>query len=65
MAYADYYHCDVCDAKCFYDSNLNWEWDEPDTINVEDKGMSLDNCGAIKALCLKCVQTHKIMIELK
>lgn len=28
MAGADYKHCDVCGAKAFYDSNLNYEQGE-------------------------------------
>uniref|UniRef100_A0AAU8GTU7 Uncharacterized protein n=1 Tax=Pseudomonas phage PACT201 TaxID=3230130 RepID=A0AAU8GTU7_9VIRU len=25
-AAGDYYSCDVCGGKCFYDANLNYEW---------------------------------------
>ena len=29
MAGADYRHCDVCQTKCFYDANLNYEEGPP------------------------------------
>jgi hypothetical protein len=25
MAGADYFHCDVCGCKAFYDANIDWE----------------------------------------
>lgn len=29
MAYADYRHCDVCDAKAFYDAGLDYDTKPP------------------------------------
>ena len=45
MAYADYAHCAVCDAKVFYDAETNYDY---------------PNFGAMTALCAACVKTHTI-----
>jgi hypothetical protein len=55
MAYADYRHCDVCDSKAFYDSNLNYDLEE-----YPDNG--LFNLGDWKVLCRVCVKTHELKI---
>lgn len=64
MAGIDYYRCDMCGCKCFYDANLAWE-DVPlggtEVRDIEDT--SLENCGDIKALCIVCSKTHIIKIE--
>jgi hypothetical protein len=70
MALADYYLCDVCGCKCFYDSNLNWEWptkDNPIPAEelVKDTNLKLDYCGDMAAICRKCSMTHEIKVELK
>ena len=63
MAYADYTHCEICDAKAFYDANLNWGDPEPDP-NIA-LNQALDNCGDMKALCLKCARSYKLVVERK
>lgn len=62
MAYADYYHCDVCDTKCFYDANLNWDDATEDKEIRSLPGHSLDYCGDIRALCINCAKTHKVVV---
>ena len=47
MAYADYTHCAVCDAKAFYDANVDWE---------------CQNSGEVQALCLACFKTHEVKV---
>lgn len=47
MAYADYTHCAVCDAKAFYDANVDWE---------------SQNSGEVAALCLACSKTHEVKV---
>lgn len=67
MAKSDYYLCDVCDEKCFYDANLNWNSYDP----TEDEwvrgypGLSLDYCGDIAAICRNCAKTNEIRIVSK
>ncbi|MDH1299718.1 hypothetical protein [Achromobacter sp. GD03932] len=58
MALADYYLCDVCRCKCFYDAKLNYEWDEAGK-------MSLDNMGDMAAICKACTQTHEVIVRPK
>lgn len=67
MAAADYYLCDVCGQKCFYDANLNWEFDErdhriPEDEKVRGTGGKLDYCGDMKCICLDCAKTHECVV---
>ena len=50
MAYADYYHCDVCDSKAFYDANVDWEVFEGIDMRV---------------LCEKCAKDYEVIIKKK
>lgn len=55
MALADYRLCDLCEAKCFYDERLSYDFTEyPDT--------GLYNTGAWTVLCRDCAKTHKTVI---
>jgi hypothetical protein len=55
MALADYRLCDVCKQKTFYDSTLNYDFEEnPDT--------GLFRLGAWKALCVECAKTHVVVV---
>ncbi len=47
MAGADYYSCDVCGSKTFYDANLDWR-DGTRETGWEDW---LPNVGAMKVIC--------------
>ena len=57
MAYADYYLCNVCGGKTFYDANLNYEQDGicGDT--------TLDRVGQMAAICNTCAKTHHVEIR--
>ncbi len=58
MAYADYRHCDICDAKTFYDANLDHDWDEyPET--------GLRNTGDLIVLCVTCSKHFDILTKRK
>jgi hypothetical protein len=66
MAMADYYLCDKCGEKCFYDANLNYEYpDKAGDQLVKDRGFKLDHLGDIAALCLDCSQTHEVIVQEK
>ena len=63
MAFADYYLCDVCAAKCFYAANLNWEQSTmpnpiPEDQLVRGHRARLDRCGDMKCICRDCAKTH-------
>jgi len=67
MAVSDYYLCDLCGNKCFYDANLNYKFDSKTNPIAEDKRVrgthiSLDYCGDMGALCLNCAKTHEVVI---
>lgn len=51
MAGCDYYSCDVCGSKCFYDAEVNYQ-------DYRDMG----RLGDIKAICGACAETHRIVI---
>lgn len=76
MAAGDYYSCDVCGRKCFYDANLNYE--RPDKNGNDSWGYhipademmlgtncKLDYCGDIAAICRDCRATHEIVVREK
>lgn len=58
MAYADYYHCDVCNAKAFYDANIDWEHTN---LVVSEWGAP----ESLWALCKECAKTHEVVIKKK
>lgn len=52
MAAADYYLCDKCDAKTFYDANLTDDWWSHNPYEGLDMAV----------LCEKCSATHEVVI---
>lgn len=51
MAYQDYYHCNWCDSKVFYDANISWG----DCISI----------GKMVCICKACYTLVDIKIEVK
>lgn len=62
MAAADYYLCDVCGGKAFYDVNLNYDWD---SFDEETERYKLDYVGDMKVICTECAKTNTIEIREK
>lgn len=58
MAAADYYLCDVCSAKTFYDANLHYDKQE----NWERIKWFPVGAGDMAVLCRGCAQTHEVRI---
>ena len=55
MALADYMLCCVCTRKTFYDSNLNYDFNEyPET--------GLYNTAEVLSLCIECAKTHSLEV---
>lgn len=48
MAYCDYLHCVVCDAKTIYDSDLDYD--------------SASSLGDIATICSKCIKTKRLKV---
>ena len=69
MAAADYRLCDVCEAKTFYDAELNYEFGgaEISCRNGGDMvlGQELQGLGDWIVICKKCAQTHEIVLQPK
>lgn len=69
MALADYRLCDVCNSKCFYDSNLNYEFLEDADYHWTDKnkrdGFRLDYLGDWGVICEACSEKWEVVIQTK
>ena len=48
MAYSDYLHCVVCDAKTLYDANVDYD--------------AATQLGDIATICNKCIKTKRLKI---
>lgn len=59
MAAADYYLCDCCGGKAFYDANLNYDYDNYDEVTGAYK---LDYVGDIKVVCDSCSDKYEVII---
>lgn len=59
MALADYYLCDICECKTFYDSDLAYEFDTP------DGKPKLPRVGAMKVICEDCAKDYDVEIVAK
>lgn len=56
MAASDYRLCDICDSKCYYDSNVEYDFTEyPDT--------GLWNTGDWAVICRECSKTYQVIIQ--
>lgn len=68
MAGADYYSCDVCGAKTFYDAPLDYrdpeDADDLITENPRTHHPWPIGVGDMAALCVGCAKTHRITIKL-
>ena len=64
MAGADYYSCDICSNKTFYDAALYYDFsgglenENPETKQPWPAG----NVGWMVVLCKSCSKTHKVVI---
>ena len=65
MAGCDYYSCDICGGKTFYDAEVQPAWERGADKSVDAGWVVYAGCGAIKALCPKCAKTHEIKIVKK
>ena len=65
MAAADYYLCDRCECKTFYDANLHYENhngnQNPETGHMWPEG----NVGYMLVLCRDCAAKFTVRLEPK
>lgn len=62
MARSDYYLCDKCDGKAFYDANLNYDFDRG---TAKDGSPKLDFVGDMAVLCDGCAEDYEVVIQPK
>jgi hypothetical protein len=60
MALADYRLCDVCEKKCFYDSNVSYN-DAQDADDDHVEGMP-GWTGDWRVICVECTKTHAVIV---
>jgi hypothetical protein len=57
MAASDYYLCDLCERKAFYDSNI----EDPRYVATYNTDTGYEPIG-IAVLCSECNKTHKCVV---
>jgi len=63
MAGAEYYGCDVCGAKTFYDAELDYESHMCGVPANPDTGIPWPSgVGYMVVLCPACAETHAVKI---
>jgi len=63
MAMADYYLCDICGEKTFYDATL--DYDEDNRNPKTSHPWPNRDVGDMAVICRKCAETHKIELVKK
>ena len=58
MAASDYWKCEVCGAKAFYDASIDWE-----TTNIGKDADYWVATDALMALCEGCHKTHTLIVQ--
>ena len=59
MAAADYWLCDVCSRKTFYDADLHYDHTHP----MRDDGRMLPvGAGDMAAICTECAKNHVVLV---
>lgn len=62
MAGADYYHCDVCGSKAFYDADLQYDFGKPVEYGC---GSKLGYVGDMAAICDACSEKYEVIVKRK
>lgn len=58
MAASDYWLCDVCEAKTFYDANL--DYGDREYLRRGDSRMLPVGAGDMACICRKCAEKHEV-----
>ena len=69
MAMSDYWACDVCGCKTFYDANLDYdlysEGESAGYLQREDGRVLPRGSGDVQVICPECAKTHEIIVRKK
>jgi hypothetical protein len=60
MALIDYWLCDVCECKTFYDAPLAYDRHNP---TRHDGAMLPAGAGDMRAICVKCAETYVVEVR--
>ena len=64
MALADFYLCDACNGKTFYDARLAYdEHGEPNSNSETNHPWPDGDVGDMAVICKECSKTHTIVIR--
>ncbi len=58
MAITDYYLCDVCGDKTFYDAELDYGDTWGSNYQPMPRGV-----GDMKVICKQCTETHQVVVR--
>jgi hypothetical protein len=59
MSKTDYWLCDVCDRKTFYDAKLNYDIGAP---RRHDGALLPHGAGDMRVICLECAQNLEVKV---
>jgi hypothetical protein len=59
MAMADYYQCDICKSKTFYDAECSYT---DDKFDKETGKVLMYGVGQMRVLCEECIKTKEVVI---
>jgi hypothetical protein len=59
MAMADYYLCDQCGGKTFYDTGLDWRYEDDEGNDCE---ANLRGVGDMVVICEKCAAKFEVVV---
>ena len=67
MAAADYYLCDVCECKTFYDANVDYDdWYRTGNSNpVTHRAWPNGNVGHMVVICKDCATMYRVELVKK
>lgn len=60
MAVADYWLCDRCGGKAFYDAGLDYS---TPGLRRPDRRLLPQGCGDARVLCVPCSETHEVVVR--
>ena len=61
MALMDYYQCDVCGGKTFYDAHVEYEYPGGSYEGFDIPARKA--VGSMKVICPECAESHEVVVR--